>query len=185
MGSRAERAGQVGRRGYTLIELVVVVGIIIVMLAAGLPFFTSMMKSSRLDAGTRQLAGDVRDARALATQSGWQYQIVGFNAGGGSTYKNQYRLLGRSSSAVAWPANTGPNIQTSTQMAGQWVNFNQLYSDVSLNPLIGTTSFYVSFNSQGVAFEWTPSSDPWMTLTSQSGGSRYLRITSAGSVKIQ
>jgi len=185
MGGWAGRAGQVGRRGYTLIELVVVVGIIIVMTLAALPFFTSMMKSSRLDAATRQLAGDVREARSKATQTGWQYQIKGFNVGGGSSYKNQYRMLGRSSSGVAWPSDTGPNIQSSTQLAGPWINLNQLYSGVRLNSSIAGTSFYVSFDSRGVAFEWSPTSDPWMTLTQQSSGSRYLRITSAGSVKIQ
>jgi prepilin-type N-terminal cleavage/methylation domain-containing protein len=181
----ARRAQQGVQKGYTIVELLVVVSIISLMVMAGVPFFTAMMQNSRLDAATRQLAGDVRDARSLATQTGWQYQIIGFNVGGGSTYQNQYRMLGRSSSGVAWPANTGPNFSSATQMAGPWINFNQLYPNVSLNPSISNVSFYVSFNSQGVAFEWNPTSVPWMSISPPSGSSRQLTITSAGSVTIQ
>jgi Tfp pilus assembly protein FimT len=188
MGGRIGQFREIGRGGYTLAELLVVVGIFIALTAIGLPFFSAMMQNSRLDAATRQLAGDVRGARSLATQTGWQYQIVGFNVGGGSTYRNQYRMLGRSSSAVAWPANTGLNFNFptppagATQMAGPWINFNQLYQGVSLNPSVSTQSFYVSFNSQGVAFE---SMNFPLTFTLQSGGSRQVTVTSVGGVTIQ
>jgi len=188
MSGWAKRVRQVGREGYTLIELAIVVGIIIVMVMVGLPFFTAMMQNSQLDGATRQLAGDVRDARSLATQTGWQYQIVGFNAGGSSTYKNQYRMLARSSSGVAWPANTGPmlNFPTppggATQMAGPWINFNQIYPGINLNASNSNPSFYVSFSSQGVSFE--SMSFP-LQFSNQSGGSRQVSVTSAGSVRIQ
>lgn len=187
MVASAERNGQRGGKGYTLIELVVVVGIIIVMTIAAMPFFTAMMRNSQLDAGARQLAGDVREARSLATQTGWQYKIVGFNVGGGQTKKNQYHLLGRSSAGVAWPADTADPFQNATKMAGPWINFNQLYPNVSLNPSVSNPSFYVSFNSQGVAFEWNPTAGSWMTITPSSGSStsRQLTITAAGGVRIQ
>jgi len=187
MGGRIRQSGDIGREGYTLIELVVVVGILIVLTMIGLPFFTAMMQNSRLDAGTRQIAQDIREARSKATQTGWQYKIVGFNAGGSSTYKNQYRLVGRKT-GVAWPADTGPTFNfptppdTATQMAGPWTNFNQLYQDVSLNPSVSTQSFYVSFNSRGAAFE---NLNFPLTITLQSGGSRQVMVTSIGSVRIQ
>jgi Tfp pilus assembly protein FimT len=181
MGSRIRQFREIGRGGYTLVELVVVVGILIVLTAIGLPFFSAMMQNSRLDAATRQIADDIREARSKATQSGWDYKIVGFNAGGSSTYKNQYRLLGRKT-GVAWPADTGPNLQTSTQMAGPWINFNQLYQNVSLNPSVSTESFYVSFNSRGAVFE--SMSFP-LTITLQSGGSRQVTVTSIGGVRTQ
>jgi Tfp pilus assembly protein FimT len=187
MGGRIRRSGEIEQGGYTLVELVVVVGILIVLTAIGLPFFTAMMQNSRLDAATRQIADDIREARSKSTQSGWDYKIVGFNVGGSSTYKNQYRLLGRQS-GVAWPADTGgtfnfPSPQSgATQMAGPWINFNQLYQGVSLNPSVSTQSFYVSFNSRGVAFE--SMSFP-LTITLQSGGSRQVTVTSVGGVRIQ
>jgi prepilin-type N-terminal cleavage/methylation domain-containing protein len=187
MRDRRERTGCGERRGYTLIELVVVVGILSVMTLAALPFFSAMLRSSQLDAAARQLAGDVREARALATQTGWQYRLVGFNAGGGQPQKNQYHLLGRSSPAGAWPAATSEPFQSATQMAGAWINFNQLYPGVTLNAAVAAPSFYVSFNAQGVAVDWNPTADPWMTITPTSGASpaRQVRITAAGGVKIQ
>jgi Tfp pilus assembly protein FimT len=181
MGGRIWQSGDIGRGGYTLVELVVVVGILIVLTGIGVPFFTAMMQNSRLDAATRQIADDIREARSKATQSGWDHKIVGFNVGGSSTYKNQYRLLGRKT-GVAWPADTGPNLQTSTQMAGPWTNFNQLYQGVSLNPSVSTQSFYVSFNSRGAVFE--SMSFP-LTITGQSGGSRQVTVTSIGGVRTQ
>ncbi len=188
MSGWAKRARQVGRKGYTLIEIAVVVGIIIVMAMVGLPFFTAMMQNSRLDGATRQLADDVREARSKATLSGWQYRILGGNAGGSSSYTNQYRLMGRSSTAIAWPVDTSPyfNFPTpspgATQMAGPWINFNQLYPGINLNPSNSNTSFYVSFSSQGVTFE--SMSFP-IQIFNQSGGSRQVSVTSAGSVRIQ
>lgn len=182
MGGRMGQLREIGRGGYSLAELVVVVSVLFVLTAIGLPFFSTMMQNSRLDAATRQLAGDVRNARSLATQTGWQYQIVGFNVGGGATYKNQYRMLGCSSSGVGWPANTGPILQSATQMAGPWINFNQLYPGVSLNSSVSAQSFYVSFNSQGVAFQ---SLNFPVTITLQSGGSHQVGVTSVGGVTIQ
>ena len=187
MSGTEERTGGGARRGYTLVELVVVVGILIVMTIAGLPFFTAMMQSTQLDAAARQLVGNVREARALAIQTGWQYRIVGFNAGGGQPKMNQYHLVGKSAPGGVWPADAAEPFQSATQMAGAWVNFTQLYPNVSLNPAVGTPSFYVSFNAQGVALEFNPTAPPWMTITPTSGAStaRQVTITAAGGVKIQ
>ena len=186
MGGRIGQSGEIGRGGYTLVELVVVVGILIVLTAIGLPFFTTMMQNSRLDAGTRQIAQDIREARSKATQTGWDYKIVGFNAGGSSTYKNQYRLLGRKT-GVAWPADTGPNLQTSTQLAGPWINFSRDYPGVSLIPASSSASFYVSFNSKGAAFENSGFGLPpnGLNVVLQGGGSRQVTVTSIGGVRIQ
>ena len=184
MGGWAGRAKPVVRKGYSLIELLVVLAMLFIMTLVGLPLFTATLQNSRLDAAARQIAGDIREARAKATLTGWQYRLVGFNVGGGQAAKNQYRLLGRSSGAVAWPADSSGSFQSATQMAGAWINFNQLYQGVSLNPANSSPSFYVSFNSQGVAFEWDPSINP-LSIAHQSGGSRSVSITSAGSVRIQ
>ena len=183
-GGWAGRATQGVRKGYNLIEILVAVAMLFIMTLVGVPIFTAMMQNSRLDAATRQIAGDIRDARAKATLTGWQYRLLGFNVGGGQPYKNQYRTLGRSSTAVAWPADTSGVFESATQMAGPWVNFNQLYPGISLNPANSNPRFYVSFDSQGVAFEWDPSMNP-LSITQQSGASRTVSFTSAGSVRIQ
>lgn len=174
--------GNIKPAGFTLVELVVV-GIIVVMMAVGLPYFSSMIKGSRLDGATRQLASDVREARSRATLTGWQYKIFGYKYGGGGSNANQYRILGRSSSAVAWPSDTAQNFQSSTQMAGPWVNFTEEYPGVQLNAASGYASFYVSFNSMGITFE-NNNFNP-LQITSDAGGSKSVTVTAAGGVKIQ
>lgn len=184
MSGPKARLGLGGRKAYTLVELVVVVGIIMVMVLVGLPFFTAMMRNSRVDAAVRQLTSDVRETRSRATLTGWQYRLVSFNYGGSSTYKNQYRLIGRSSTGVAWPADTGPSFEGATQMAGAWININTLYPGVKLNPAIGTASTYVSFDARGVAFEIDAGFNP-LTVTNDSGATKTVTVSSSGSVKIQ
>lgn len=85
-GGRLRPAGYIKSAGFTLVEHVVVVGIVIVMMAVGLPYFSSMIRGSRLDGAARQLVSDVREARSRATLTGWQYRIFGFSAGGGGTF---------------------------------------------------------------------------------------------------
>ena len=183
MDGEIEESRKRPQKGFTLIELVVVSGVLLIMVMIGLPQFTGMVLNSRLDASARQIAGDMRDARSLATKNGWQYQIVGYNAGGSTTYKNQYRLAGRANNTVAWPTPVanGSSFQSSTQMAGEWINFNSLYQGISLNPANTAPSFYVSFDSQGAVFESTLP----LTITLQSGGSRQVSVSLAGNVKIQ
>jgi Tfp pilus assembly protein FimT len=176
--------GQAGGKGLTIVEALVVVAILGVMAGAAMPFFSGVIQNSRLDAAARQVVGDVRDARSKATLTGWQYKIVGFNVGGGQTYKNQYRILGRSSAAGAWPADTAGIFESATQMAGPWINVNTLYPGVSLNPSDTTPRFWVSFDARGVAFEIDASFNP-LTVAHQTGATRSLRVTSAGSIRIE
>jgi prepilin-type N-terminal cleavage/methylation domain-containing protein len=172
----------VGGKAYTLVELVVVVVILAVMVLAGLPFFLTTLRSARLDAAVRQFTTDVREARSQATLTGWQYRLAGYNVGGSGTYKNQYRLVGRSSGAVAWPDDTGPSFQSATQGVGPWVDFNRLYPGVRLNLADGTPRFYASFDARGVAFELN--SHPFQ-LTAETGATRTVTVSAAGSVRVQ
>lgn len=171
-----------GSAGFTLVELVVVVGIVIVMMAVGLPYFSSMIKGSRLDGATRQLVGDVREARSRATLTGWEYKIFGYSSSGGGANPNQYRILGKGPSA-GWPLDTVQSFQSATQMAGEWIDITREFPGISLTPSGGYASFYVSFNPQGVAtgiVNFSP-----LQLTSDAGGSKSVTVTPAGGVKIQ
>lgn len=183
MRERLRPVGFIGSAGFTLVELVVVVGIVVVMLAIGLPYFSSMIKGSRLDGATRRLVGDVREARSRATLTGWQYKILGFKYGGGGANPNQYRIVGRSSTSVAWPSDTAQSFQSATQMAGPWIDVTEEYPGVQLNAASGYASFYVTFNALGVAFEITNFSP--LVVTSDAGGSMSVTVTPAGGVKIQ
>jgi hypothetical protein len=112
MRERLRPVGFIGSAGFTLV--------------IGLPYFSSMIKGSRLDGATRRLVGDVREARSRATLTGWQYKILGFKYGGGGANPNQYRIVGRSSTSVAWPSDTAQSFQSATQMAGAWIDVSPL-----------------------------------------------------------
>jgi Tfp pilus assembly protein FimT len=148
---------------------------VVVMLAIvsglAIPSFLAYTQRSKLDSAVRQIVEDVLQARSRATLEGWQYRIYGFNYAAASAFKNQYRLMGRSSAAVAWPAETAAPFQTATQMAGVWTNMN-------------TPHFWVAFDARGVAIDVDDSFNP-LQVTHQTGGTKSVSVTITGSIRIQ
>jgi prepilin-type N-terminal cleavage/methylation domain-containing protein len=65
-------------RGFTLVELLVVVGIISVMAAVSLPNITAFVQSSRIRSAQDQVAGAIQRARsrAIALNSQWGVSFV-------------------------------------------------------------------------------------------------------------
>ncbi len=175
--------GRTGR-GYTLVEILIAMVTLAILSGLSIPGFTGFVQRSRLDGATREIVNDVREARAKATMTGWQYRILGYNYGGGNSLKNQYRLMGRSSGAVAWPSDTAAPFESATQMAGVWKNIGTLYPGVTINPEDTTPRFWVSLNAQGQAFEVDDSFNP-LRVTHQSAGTRSLTLAFVGSIRIQ
>jgi len=173
-----------GRQGFSLIELMVVVTIATILMAFAMPGFTGLLQSYRRDGALQQIVGDVRRARSEAIMTGWQYRIFGFNSGASSPYKNQYRVMARSSGAVAWPDNTAAPVQAATQIARGWVDINALYRGVRLNPSDGTADFSVAFDARGVRVELDSSFDP-LVIAGETGSSRSVRVSAVGSVRTE
>jgi prepilin-type N-terminal cleavage/methylation domain-containing protein len=171
-------------RGYTLVEILVALVMLAIVAGLAIPSFLAYTQRSRLDAAVRQIVEDVREARSRATMRSWQYRIYGFNYGAASAYKNQYRLMGRSSSAVAWAADTATPFETATQMVGMWNNMSTTYPGVRINPADGTDHFWVAFDARGIAIDVDDSFNP-LQLTHQTGGTKSVSVTTAGSVRIQ
>jgi len=169
------------RPGLTLIEIAMATLVLIVLLGIAIPAFYSMLQRSQLDAAVRQVTSDVREARSRATLGGWQFRLIGFEKDSGSPFKNQYRLVGRSSTAVAWPGDTVATFTSGTQMAGDWIDVNRLYPGVTLDTSDATNRFYVSFNSQGGAFE--TNSFP-LEVAHKTGQKQCLSVTGAGSIRM-
>jgi prepilin-type N-terminal cleavage/methylation domain-containing protein len=171
-------------RGYTLVEILVATVMLAIIAGIAIPSFLAYTQRSKLDAAVRQIVEDVRQARSRASLRGWQYRIYGFNYGAASAYKNQYRLMGRSSGTVAWPADSAGSFENATQMAGEWINVNTTYPGVRINPLDGTLHFWVAFDARGVAIDVDDSFKP-LQVTHQTGGTKTVSVTTAGSVRIQ
>jgi type II secretory pathway pseudopilin PulG len=166
----------------TLVEILVAIMVLTFLLALAIPAFYSMLRRSQLDAAARQLVSDLREAQSKATLTGWQYRLVGFDINNTGTFKNQYRLVGRSSSAVAWPADTSPTFTSATQMANPWINVNTVYPGVRLDTSDATDRFFVSFDARGAAFEIN--SFPLQVLH-ESGAKQCVGVTTAGNIRTQ
>ena len=171
-------------RGYTLVEILVATVMLAIIAGIAIPSFLAFTQRSKLDAAVRQIVEDVREARSRASLRGWQYRIYGFNYGAASAYKNQYRLMGRSSSAIAWPADAATPFETATQVVGMWNDMSTAYPGVRINPTDGTLHFWVAFDARGVAIDVDDSFKP-LQVTHQTGGTKSVSVTTAGSVRIQ
>jgi Tfp pilus assembly protein FimT len=171
-------------RGVSLIELLIVVAVAIILMVIAMPNFIQFMRLYRRDAAVQQLVGDVRRARAEAIRTGWQYRVVGFNAGATNSFKGQYRLMARNSAAVAWPADTASAFESATQIAGPWVDMNSMFPGVSLNASDATEDFVVAFDSRGVRIEVDPSFSP-LVISNNSATAKTVSISAVGSVKVE
>lgn len=170
------------QRGFTLTEALAVLAIGAVIVIAAVPSMFNAIKRSRLETAARTVASDVREARARSISSGWEYRVIGFHATTGGTRANQYRLLGRRSSATAWPANEAAVTSTSTQYAGAWVNIGLLFPRISLQP--PAASFTLTFDSRGTSSDAATTFNP-LTVAGYSGAQRTVTVSTVGSVRIQ
>ncbi|MBI1848127.1 MAG: GspH/FimT family pseudopilin [Candidatus Rokubacteria bacterium] len=78
----AGRLRQINARGFTLIELVIVVGITAVITVTAMATFTNYWQTSMVKSGAQELASILNTARALAIR---QNQTVTVNGGSGGT----------------------------------------------------------------------------------------------------
>ncbi len=79
-------------KGFSLIELVVVIGVFGILAAASVPAISASVRTARLEGATKTLAADLRHARSLASAQRRTYQV---------TYgANSYTLASVSPAAV-------------------------------------------------------------------------------------
>lgn len=64
------------RRGFTLIETVVLVGIFGIMTAISIPAISNYLRTNRLDTSTSQLAADLNISRTTSISSGRVYRLA-------------------------------------------------------------------------------------------------------------
>ncbi len=82
------------RRGFTLIEVCVVVGIIAVVASIAYPRFDELRRRSNANAATRKLVGSLREARALAIArpdyNGTRAVVIGIRIDSATRYSQIY-----------------------------------------------------------------------------------------------
>lgn len=149
------------------------------------PAFRYMIRSSRLHAAARQAVSDLREARAQAIATGWECKIVGFGNTSGLANKNQYRIMARLTSAVAWPSDTSPILKSSTQRVEPWTDVPSAFPGVQLDPGGSSTNdrFEVVFDSRGSATTSTNDFSPFRLIGD--GKPASITISSAGGITLQ
>lgn len=94
---RVKRSASIPRalarvRGYTVIELMVTVGIIIIAVSMAIPLIRNASKTFQLRSAVVSLTGAIQGARYQAISHGYQYQLVLSSAA--STYQLQSNPTG-------------------------------------------------------------------------------------------
>ena len=174
-----------GRPGFTLPDVMVACSIMATLSMMAIPVFNSTMSNSKLDGAARQMMSDVREARSRAVTTGWRFRIVANDGNLSGTYRNQYRIEGKSTGAcdnTGWPAETWGVTSSATMWVGPWVDLNTQYPDMTLAPLGGSGTFSVCFDGKGIAT--FPAGLSGVQVTSKSGVSRSVQVSTAGSVQI-
>lgn len=185
-----------GRSGVTLIEILVAMAILAIIAAVGLPNLFGALQRSRARGAADMLSTALRDSRARAIGSGWQYRVFGFNDASG-TQPNQFRIEGRSSVAALWPdPNTPGPLTTATQRADVWFVLSREFKGIRLNvndaggcpdPLGGgANTFCVTYTPQGLLTTSYLGPGNALQVADASGNvAKSLTATVAGAVRVQ
>lgn len=180
-----------GMQGVTAIELLVVMVLVAILVGSGLPVLMTSVESARFNAAVRQVAGDVRLARSKAVTTRWEYRIRGRDRRGGAN-ANRYRVEGRRTPAIAWPAEAATLQQTADLFVGRWISLTATYPGIQLdNSGIGSDPpLYAGFDaSGGVCTPLTQCFDgvsPLRITKDSTGQMRQIWISPAtGNVRIQ
>lgn len=175
-------------RGFSLPELLVIVGIGTIMASAVMPYLITAVQNSEFNAAVRQIAGDARFARSLAVSRGDRYRIhAGRDAAIGDPLLNNSYRVERRNPVSGWPATTA-NMATSADVISNWQDVSSLYGGVTIQSVLDGGSTAVDgtiFNSTGASVD---SSNALrgvnISLHKPDGTTKVIQVDPAGNVKV-
>lgn len=162
--------------GFTLVELIITVAILIMMLAVAMPLFFQIIAQRRLTAALEKVVNDLRYVQSLAVTQGVVHRLHS-GADGAVGRPGQYRLE-RDNGVGGW-----------IEIAA-WYNPSTDYQGSSLQSItdnLGTNiaTFDVRFNSQAAVANTGVASYPIrLNVVAQNGTSRRVEVLRSGVVRI-
>ncbi len=179
---------RLGNKGFTALELLVVMVMAVILVAAGMPSLVGIMQRSRLDGAAREVMSEIREVQSLAVSRGG---VWGFHWGGdpltGKTI-SEYRIEKDTTSACGFPPPTdttgNPDVLT------EWLDLSRDFSGVTISSIQdsnGTALGGVMFNSLGASVNTCTAVTFPVTITVVDGGgaTRTIQAQRTGSVRIQ
>ncbi|MBN2397494.1 MAG: GspH/FimT family pseudopilin [Deltaproteobacteria bacterium] len=145
-----------GDRGFTLVEMMIVITVMAILAAVAAPNFTSYMAHRRLNGAARQIMTDLMEARMRAVSQNNRFKMFFLD-------NHRYKVLDDANNN-----NTEDSGETSTTK-----DIRDMYHDVTFSATADPI-----FYPRGTAYGTT------VTLTN-SGGSKSVTVATAGRVKIQ
>ncbi len=164
------------RSGFTLIELVMAMAILVMMLTVAMPLFYQIITQRRLAGAVERVATDLRYMQSLAVSQGLVHRLHS-GTDGAVGRPGEYRLE-RDNGVGGWDA------------VGTWYKLSSDYDGSSLQSIKdhgGTTlsTYDVRFSSQGAVANSGVGSYPIvLTLVGKSGATRTVQVLRSGVVRM-
>lgn len=152
------------RRGYTLIEVLLVIGIIALLLATSVPFYQIAFTKGDLDTNASKLLTNIRFAQAMS-MNGLENDVYGIHLDS-SSLPQQYTLF---KGTTFNPSETyNQTFELSSQISIEDLNLNGGGSDILFSEFSGETINYGT-----------------ITLGDRSGNQRVILINEIGMIDVE
>lgn len=175
-----------GSRGFTALELIIVVVFVVVLAAVGFPTLLGTIQRYRTRAGADQVTGELRRIQSLAMTTGSRHRLFIRACPGVTVACKEYRRE-REAAGPAWPASSD-STSSNANVLTEWVDIERAYGGVLLTSLKdagGTDRTEIIFDSRGASVNAGVTYPLTITVAHTSGAQRTIQIKSAGGVKMQ
>ena len=170
--------------GFTLLEVLVVIAMLVVVAGISLPLLASAMQRAQARGAGQILAAAIRDARMRAVSTGWQYRVRAYGPTG--AVPNAFRVEGINPvTGGVWP---GAGSASTPPFYGNNQTY-EAYTDLprdfgtSRIQVAGGGTFIVTFDSLG---QWATACAPanCQVQVSTDTGLSTITVSQAGAVQV-
>lgn len=171
-----------GRRGFTTLEIILVVVALAIIVAAGVPGLLGAIQRYRVRGGADQVMGELRRIQSLAMTSGTRHRLRLRDCDPPPCKEYRIEKIG-----TAWPA-LGDGTGTNANVLTEWIDLQRNYGGVRITSLTDNSGASVDdiiFDSRGAATSSTGTYPVTISVANAAGVQRTVQVRTAGGVKMQ